>query len=256
MVDKSAISWTDATWNCIRGCTRKDEDCENCYAENLAATRLAGPGMPYKGLAVTTKAGRAHWTGHIMLVEHLLDQPLRWRTPRRIFVASMSDPCHEAVPIAWIARMWAVMSLATWHQFQLLTKRPARMYEVLTAPDFYGLVREAAESFRRTAGASLRRRIADVPVPDPAVAPARHIWLGTSVGSNKARQRCVDLARVPAGVRMLSLEPLHGPVDRLASQGARAAPTGSATSVIVHPAGRMNWTTECNTRRSGAPSLA
>src|SRR5207253_433929 len=63
MADKSAISWTDATWNCIRGCTRKDEDCENCYAEILAATRLAGPGGPYEGLAVTTKAGRAHGRG-------------------------------------------------------------------------------------------------------------------------------------------------------------------------------------------------
>jgi K(+)-stimulated pyrophosphate-energized sodium pump len=71
MADKSAISWTDATWNCIRGCTRVDEDCQNCYAEILAATRLAGPGGPYEGLAVITKAGRPHWTGHVMLVEHL-----------------------------------------------------------------------------------------------------------------------------------------------------------------------------------------
>jgi len=213
MGDKSSISWTDASWNAVRGCTRVDEDCKNCYAERLASTRLNYSGGPYEGVAVTTKAGEPHWTGDIKLVEHLLDQPLRWSgKPRKIFVASMSDPFHPNVPVEWIARMWAVMSLskANGHVFQLLTKRPERMYEVVTAPEFYASILDAARPFR-----ARDKRLNSIPISNPAVAPETHIGLGTSVGSNKAFQRCVDLACIPAGFRFLSVEPMHGPVDQV-----------------------------------------
>lgn len=208
MADKSAIAWCDATWNCVRGCMRVDEDCKSCYAERLAATRLGRPGGPYEGLAVLTKAGEPHWTGEIRTVEHLLDQPLRWQRPRRIFVTSLSDPFHPGVPVEWLARMWAVMSLAYWHHFQLLTKRPERMRAVILDPAFYDMVLVAARPFR-----TRWPKLGDVPISDPASRFHRHIWLGTSVGSNAARQRCVDLAQVPAAVRFLSIEPMHGPVD-------------------------------------------
>jgi protein gp37 len=98
MGDKTGISWTDATWNCIRGCTRVSEGCTNCYAERIAA-RFSDPGQPYHGLArrilKTEGASKPRWTGEIRMVpEHLAD-PLRWKKPRRIFVNSMSDLFHE-----------------------------------------------------------------------------------------------------------------------------------------------------------------
>lgn len=122
MADKSKIEWTDATWNPIRGCTRVSEGCTNCYAETVAA-RFSGPGQPYDELAkmVTRPDGRheARWTGEVRLIETHLDDPLRWRKPRMVFVNSMSDLFHEKVPDEWIDRIFAVMALAPQHTFQI-----------------------------------------------------------------------------------------------------------------------------------------
>jgi protein gp37 len=85
MSDKTGIQWTDATWNPIRGCSRVSEGCRNCYAEVVAA-RFSKPGQPYEGLARRTANGGARWTGKIMFVEKHLEDPLRWRKPKRIFV--------------------------------------------------------------------------------------------------------------------------------------------------------------------------
>lgn len=128
MGDKTSIEWTDATWNPIRGCSRVSEGCRNCYAEAVAG-RFSGPGLAYQGLAIM-KHGEAHWTGEIKFVEDHLEDPLRWKRPRRIFVNSMSDLFHEGVKEEWITAIFDVMlrSLRTTpHIFQILTKRPERM---------------------------------------------------------------------------------------------------------------------------------
>ena len=101
MSGPTTIEWTDATWNCIRRCSRVSEGCRNCYAESIAA-RFSGPGLWGEGIATRNPA---RWTGRVELAEHKLTEPLRWRKPRRIFVNSMSDLFHESVPDEWIDRI-------------------------------------------------------------------------------------------------------------------------------------------------------
>lgn len=131
MGDKSKIEWTDATWNPVRGCTVVSEGCRNCYAMNYAARFSGkdkdGKDLPYANLAYRNESG-AHWTGEVQLVEKHLEDPLRWKRPRRIFVNSMSDLFHKSIPDEWIDRIFAVMALAPQHAFQVLTKRPERMW--------------------------------------------------------------------------------------------------------------------------------
>ena len=118
MATKSAIEWTEATWNPVTGCTKISPGCEHCYAERMAL-RLQAMGHPnyVNGFRVT-------------LHENMLDIPLRWRKPRLIFVNSMSDLFHEKVPREFIEKVFAVMREAHWHTFQVLTKRSARLLEL------------------------------------------------------------------------------------------------------------------------------
>ena len=104
---KTGISWTDATWNPVTGCTRVSEGCRNCYAEALAATRLKDSPR-YRGLAIMTPSG-PRWTGKINLHPELLDLPKHWRKPRRIFVNSMSDLFHPGVPSGFVKRIFDTM---------------------------------------------------------------------------------------------------------------------------------------------------
>src|SRR5689334_413781 len=129
MGDGTGIEWTDATWNPIRGCSRVSEGCRNCYAERVAS-RFSGPGMPYEGLA---KDGK--WTGAVKLVQEHLEDPLRWKRPRRIFVNSMSDLFHESLKDHEIGAVFSVIEAARnrGHVFQVLTKRPERMQAWVTA---------------------------------------------------------------------------------------------------------------------------
>lgn len=180
------ISWTEQTWNPLRGCSRVSEGCRHCYAEVVAA-RFSGPGQAYEGLARHTSAG-PRWTGKVVLVEEHLNDPLRWQRPRRIFVNSMSDVFHEAVADATIGRLFSVMASAHRHQYQVLTKRVARMAE------WFRSSTEAAEIF-------------------PARLAPPHIWMGISVEDQKtADERIPLLLTVPAAVRWLSIEPQIGPV--------------------------------------------
>ena len=121
MGDKSAIEWTEATWNPVTGCTKVSPGCKNCYAERLAL-RLRAMGNPRytKGFDLTLHPDQ-------------VDLPLRWRQPRKIFVNSMSDLFHEDVPLEFIQRVFEAMNTAGRHQFQVLTKRAQRLAEV--APD-------------------------------------------------------------------------------------------------------------------------
>jgi protein gp37 len=179
--DKTGIQWTDATWNPIRGCSRVSEGCRNCYAEVVAA-RFSGPGQPYEGLARRTSTGGARWTGKIMFVEKHLEDPLRWKKPKRIFVNSMSDLFHEGVSDHQLDRIFAVMAKAQRHTFQVLTKRPERMLAYSNA------------------------RLLGLPLPN--------VWLGVSVEDQKAAdERIPLLLETPAAVRFLSCEPLLGPVQ-------------------------------------------
>ena len=168
MGDKSSIEWTDATWNPVTGCTKVSPGCKHCYAERLAA-RLQAMGNPrYRnGFAVTLHPDQ-------------LTLPLRWAQPRRIFVNSMSDLFHEAIPEHFIHQTFEVMAKADWHIFQILTKRAER----------------------------LARLAPSLPWP-------HHVWQGVSVENARYLWRIRYLKEVPSTVRFLSLEPLLGPIPRI-----------------------------------------
>lgn len=207
MSDKTGISWTDATWNPVRGCSRVSEGCRNCYAERVAA-RFSGPGQPYEGLADRDRRG-SKWTGVVRLVEDHIEDPIRWKAPRRIFVNSMSDLFHESLEDEQIDLVFAAMLLAPHHTFQVLTKRADRMRRYFEADDLYERVLASAGYFRRK-----RPGLNQIGISDPAKHPARWIWLGVSVENQAAAdERIPELLRTPAAVRFLSCEPLLGAVD-------------------------------------------
>ena len=123
---ETSIEWTDATWNPVAGCRVLTAGCTNCYAMRMAARLEAMGTEKYRGL--TRKSGkRAVWTGKIRLDEAALSAPLAWRKPRKVFVNSMSDLFHEAVPAEFIAKVWHTMEATPHHTYQILTKRPDRM---------------------------------------------------------------------------------------------------------------------------------
>ena len=179
-MSKSAIEWTDETWNPVTGCTKVSAGCKHCYAEREwpRMTRLV---PAYAGRAFTDV--RCH--------PERLDQPLRWKRPRRIFVNSMSDLFHEAVPEDFILAVFVTMAAARQHTFQVLTKRPGRMRDLLTRWSDAGLL------LREGCGVSLR-----------------NVWLGASIEDQpSADQRIIDLLNTPAAVRWISAEPLLGAVN-------------------------------------------
>lgn len=203
----TGIEWTDETWNPIRGCSRVSPGCEHCYAEKVAK-RFSGPGRPYEGLIA--KGGQ--WNGQILLAEHKLADPLRWQSPRMIFVNSMSDLFHEKVPDEWIDQIFAVMALAQQHVFQCLTKRPERMLDYCSNIQKYGRwlkIEEFAKELRydpRGAdgyGFDLLANHQMLP----------NVWLGVSVeDQQRADERIPLLLQTPAAIRWLSCEPLLGPI--------------------------------------------
>lgn len=210
MADKTGIQWTDATWNPVRGCTRVSTGCGGpnheggCYAEKIAA-RFSGPGQPYEGFAERTRHG-GRWTGRVALIPDKLTEPLTWRKPRRIFVNSMSDLFHEALPDEAIDQVFAIMALARQHQFQILTKRPDRARQYLLAEDRCDSIGMAQRGFDATATCYER-------LDQDALWPLHNVWLGTSVEDQEtADERIPHLRATPAAVRFLSCEPLLGPL--------------------------------------------
>lgn len=203
---KNGIEWTDETWNPLRGCSRVSEGCRHCYAEGVAR-RFSGPGLPYEGLI----ARGGQWNGQIKLVPELLDQPLRWRRPRRIFVNSMSDLFHENVPTEFIDQVFAVMAMADEHTFQVLTKRPERMRSYLSDE---GLTRRLLSAAYRIDQEKWAWLSADFHIVGCQVLPLPNVWLGVSVEDQAAAdERIPLLLQTPAAVRWISAEPLLGPVD-------------------------------------------
>lgn len=192
MADNTEIEWTDATWNPVVGCSKVSEGCRNCYAMKVAH-RLTGMGQErYKGLTVKRSSG-VEWNGTVRGVSKVLDIPIRWKRPRRIFVNSMSDLFHPDVSSFFIDRVFAVMELAKQHTFQILTKRPAEMLRYISLYD---------------------EHIHNTGYPQGFAGRFPHVWLGVSVEDQKtADERIPLLLQVPGAVRWLSMEPLLGPVD-------------------------------------------
>ena len=206
MADRTAIEWTDATWNPVTGCSLASPGCTNCYAMKLAGGRLRH--VPSRaGLTQASKAGPV-WTGEVRFNEDALAQPLRWRRPRRVFVCAHGDLFHENVPDEWIDRVFAVMALAPQHTFQVLTKRAARMRG-------YFAGHPAVRIWRQTRDFNLPGRGEILTMDGRAkFLPLPNVWLGVSVEDQaRADERVPDLLATPAAVRFLSCEPLLGAVN-------------------------------------------
>ncbi len=208
MSDKSKIEWTDASWPVTVGCDHVSEGCDHCYAATLTSGRLAHQPV-YAGLA---ENGR--FNGTVRCLPERLDWPLRWRKPRRIFVCSMADLFHEAVPDEFIVRVWVTMALAGQHTFQVLTKRHGRLRSLLNSPAF----RSAYDARLDQELGDLTRfgtpRARDWAESYRSEWPLPNVWLGVSVENQKwADTRVPALCDTPAAVRFLSCEPLIGPVD-------------------------------------------
>jgi protein gp37 len=172
MAERTRIQWTDSTWNPVRGCTKISTGCAFCYAEAFAERWRGIKGHPYEqGF-------------DLRLVPEKLEEPLRWRRPRRVFVNSMSDLYHEGVPFEFIRRVFAVMEQAQHHNFQILTKRSGRLAELA-----------------------------------PRLPWPRNVWQGVTVESQAYVHRIHELRRVPAAVRFLSLEPLLTAITDLPLKG-------------------------------------
>ena len=180
---QSLISWTEATWNPVVGCTKISEGCTNCYAirhvRRMGANPVAAIRRANEGLAVN-RDGCLNWSGEVRPLPDRLEQPLHWRKPRLVFVNSLSDLFHKDLPVEFIARVFATMEKASQHVFQVLTKRSGRLRE-------------------------LSARLA---WPD-------NVWAGVTVESAKYAFRIDDLRATGAKVKFLSLEPLLGPMGDL-----------------------------------------
>lgn len=207
MAETSKIEWTDATWNPITGCTLVSEGCRNCYAARLAATRLKH--HPSRaGLARVNAAGEAKFTGEVRLNRDWLYQPLQWKISRLIFVCAHGDLFHESVPDEWIDEVFVVMVRAWWHRFQVLTKRPERMREYISAFQL------SPEADAITKGGVHPRERGTRPMFHPELWPLPNVWLGVSVENQAtADARIPHLLQTPAAIRFVSAEPLLGQVN-------------------------------------------
>ena len=168
MASITSIEWTESSWNPVTGCTKITDGCKNCYAFTMAKRLCAMQNPRYiNGFDIT-------------MHEDLLDLPLKWKKPRRIFVNSMSDLFHEDIPNNFIERVFFTMQKASWHTFQILTKRSERLLSL--APE----------------------------LPWPS-----NIWQGVTVENDKYVSRIDHLRQTPAKVKFLSCEPLLGPLNNL-----------------------------------------
>jgi len=185
---KSDIEWTEVTWNPVTGCSKISQGCKFCYAERMAERlRAMGVHRYRDGFRVT-------------LQPDLLEAPLRWRRPRVVFVNSMSDLFHEAVPEEYILRVFSIMARASNHTFQVLTKRSERLREMAAR------------------------------LPWPA-----NVWMGVSVENQAMVERIDHLRTVPATVRFLSCEPLIGPLDSLDLAGVHWVIVGGESGPKARP---------------------
>lgn len=202
MADRSAIEWTEATWNPVTGCTQVSPGCAHCYAKTFAERWRGVPGHPYEqGF-------------ELKLWPERLDQPLRWRRPRTIFVNSMSDLFHEEIPDVFVEEIFRVMGEADWHVFQILTKRHERLLELCD----------------------------QLPWPP-------NVWMGVSIENRRFVHRADYLRQVPAAVRFISAEPLLGPLEDLNLGGVDWLIAGGESGPGHRPV-REEWLIELRDRCS------
>lgn len=177
MSDRSAIEWTEATWNPTTGCDRVSAGCDNCYALTLAKRLKAMGSAKYQNDGDTRTSGPGFG---LTLHPDALTVPYAWKSPRTVFVNSMSDLFHARVPLDYVRRVFEVIADTPQHTYQVLTKRARRLRQVADRLEW----------------------------------PA-NLWMGVSVEGAKELPRVDDLRQVPAAVRFLSCEPLLGPLENL-----------------------------------------
>lgn len=196
MAQNSAIEWTETTWNPLTGCTKISPGCKHCYAERMSL-RLQAMGQPNyaNGFKLT-------------LHEHMLEVPLRWKKPRVVFVNSMSDLFHKDCPEEFILRVFDVMRQASWHVFQVLTKRSDRLLKL-----------------------------------SPKIEWPDNVWMGVSVERADYTFRIDHLRQTGAKTRFLSLEPLLGPLERLRLKGIHWVIAGGESGPGARPMEEV-WVTD------------
>jgi protein gp37 len=213
MADKSAIEWTEATWNPVTGCDRVSAGCDHCYALTLAA-RLKAMGQPkYQRDGDPRTSGPGFG---VTMHPAELEIPKRWRRPRVIFVNSMSDLFHPQVSADFVARVFEVMAATPQHTYQVLTKRPKRARQLLRG-----------------------------------WTPARNVWLGVSIEDDRVVDRADILRQVPVAVRFLSLEPLLGPLRSLDLNGIEWVIVGGESGPDCRPM-RKEWVLDLRDRCQAA----
>jgi protein gp37 len=201
----SKIEWTDATWNPMRGCTKISPGCLHCYAETFAERWRGIPGHPFE------------FGFDLRLVPEKLGDPIRWATPRRIFVNSMSDLFHERVPDEYILKIGRVMVAANWHTYQILTKRADRMHKLLK------------DSLNFAAGQS-------------------HIWWGVSAENREHGLPRIDLLRnSPAQIRFISIEPLLEKLGKINLKGINWVIVGGESGPKARPM-NVEWVRSIRTQ--------
>ncbi len=200
LADRSRIEWTEATWNPVTGCDEVSPGCAHCYAKTFAERWRGTPGHPYEqGF-------------DLRLWPERLDQPLKWKRPRMIFVNSMSDLFHEDIPNSYVGKVFDVMVRAKQHTFQILTKRHERLAEL--APD--------------------------LPWPE-------NVWMGVSIENRRFVHRADCLRQIPAAVRFISAEPLLGPLEGLNLDGIHWLIVGGESGAR-HRAMKLEWAQELRNR--------
>ena len=210
---ETQIEWTDATWNPVAGCSIATAGCTHCYAMEMAR-RLEAMGVD-KYMGLTRKTGkRVVWNGVVREDVEALTIPYRWRKPRKVFVNSMSDLFHERVSEEFIFKVWKVMRDTPHHNYQILTKRPERIREMITT------------------------RIADI-LPN--------VWLGTSIENADVVHRIEHLRNAPAAIRFVSFEPLIGSVGVIDLSCIDWAIVGGESGKSARPI-REEWIDEIYTK--------
>jgi len=192
----SSIEWTEATWNPVTGCSKISAGCANCYAERMAR-RLKAMGQPNYSRGFD-----------VALHEAIVNLPLKWRKPRMIFVNSMSDLFHEEVPDDFILRLFEIMNRASWHRFQVLTKRSDRLSQI-----------------------------------NPILPWADNIWMGVTVEDQKCAFRVDHLRTTSAKIKFLSMEPLLGPITDLDLSGIHWVIVGGESGPRARPL-NSDWVVE------------
>jgi protein gp37 len=204
---KSTIEWTESTWNPVTGCTKVSPGCIHCYAERMAI-RLQAMGQPNYGKGF-----------QVALHEHALTLPLTWKKPRVVFVNSMSDIFHEDVPDEFVIRLFDTMRIASWHTFQVLTKRAERMEDLGLRIDW-----------------------------------PPNVWMGVSVETRRYLPRLKHLRRSAARIKFASFEPLLEPLGDIDLSAIDWVIVGGESGPGARPVERA-WVTQIRDQcaESGIP---